>query len=414
MHFEGAKPLRLRARIATLMMARVVAGIAQAAAFILLARVSSVAAFGATNALIGLGTFLVSVADFGVSTFLLRVRAVSRHSPLIQTILSINRTGMSLLAIVLFGAYLLIFTRYVNLPSALAVVLWIALERNGETWSGLAVADGRVWLSAILITVRRIVPLALMTVLIMGHTEGVLAFSIGQATGGVLGVAIVRAAVKAPPKSAARVSYWRVLKAAFPYWLTVASSQAREAETFAVALAGGATSAAGYNVAQRLTRPLQIISMSMAQVVLPSAATADRHERALLLRQNGLATAFLTLGCGAILPLLPYLVPTVLGPGYAGAVTATQIAVLGAAVSTMSSPLASLLQGIGMQHRTMIISMFTAIASLASAFCFTAALGSTAALAAVYVLLSCKYIALYVSAYRRLVPSASLDGHRKG
>lgn len=398
----------MRTKVAMLLTARIAAGLTQAVMFLVLARVVEVAEFGAVSAFVGLATFLTAVSDLGVGTLLVRVRAVAPRSSMVPAILRVNLWSIAAL---MSGMLLIWWIAFLPLVSALSVVLiviWVGCERSGETWSGIALADGRVMVTFALVVTRRVVPLGLMLAMLAVDVDGVLAFAIAQTAGGVVGVVLIRALVAPTIRRRPSAPAHLVLRAAAPYWLTVAAAQAREAESFVVSAVAGPVVAATYGLAQRLTKPLQLFALSMAQVVLPTSARAEVAERQVMLRQNVIATSVLTLACLALAPTLQLLVPLAFGARYAHAVPEAQIALMGAAVAAMSSPMASLLQGMGLQKATMRISVVSAVCTLTGVAVATPLGGAFGALAVVQVLLALKYgglCALAASHLRRLARS---------
>jgi O-antigen/teichoic acid export membrane protein len=348
----------------SLFAARAAAGVAQSVMLVWVAHDLSAAQFGSFNSFFGVGNFLVAIADLGVGTLLLRERARERDNPLIPTILRINAWGMASLAVILIAIYFLIFRNSLAIIVAALVGAWILLERNSETWLAIAIADMKVATTAVVIVLRRIVPLGFMAVLVTGaHINAAVAFGVAQVAGGALGVFLTRYALRDSISRQSSARSRLVIAKATHFWLAVGASQARELEPGILASVTTAAESGAYGLGSRLARPVQLLATSAAQVMLSgyARATASASRRAV----RRIAVAALASSCVAPASWLatgPLLHVLSLDRYHATAVVNASI--LATVWVAFSSPVASVLQARDLERAVAITNVTSAVLGL--------------------------------------------------
>lgn len=387
-----------RTQFAWLFSGRVGAAALQALTLALLARWSTPSDFGLAASLLALATVLQTATDAGLPTFVLRSRALDRHDGRVTAALHLNdriaavvavSTGLGIAA---FGA-----TLNSALLPLLPLAIWIAAERNSETWLGVSVADSRASQSTFSLVFRRTAALGLFA---GGHALGaapLLAFACAYGVSGLAGSVLARRVVRPHLPPVLRLRIRDLLALSWPYWLNSAASQARNLDVSLIGLTAGSTQAAFYAVPTRLTSPLLLLPTSLSVALMPVAARAGAAGSAGLrriLQLVLLVCAFMGLLYALLALAAPRIVPLVLGAKYDDAVHPLQILCLGLVFAAAAAMLNGVLQAVGLARKAARISVCTTLAFLPAVAVMArleGAPGAAAALATSY-LLQCLFL----------------------
>lgn len=340
---------------------QIVAAALQLVLFVSYARAVPPNIFGLTSVVLGVGVAMQAVADLGMSRLIIREHAmVSQRTGFVTTALRIN--GISTMLLVLFGITALgsvaLFVDafwFLMLPLALAC----GLEKNAETWTGIAIADGKSHLASTNLVLRRFVALGTFSVLTWISWDAVLSFSVGLAAGAAVSVVFARSVVARLMTRTDRVSSRLVVAEAIPYLVNSVSVQMRNLDVYLVTSVNSAATGGLYASARRLLSPLLLLPTAMATVLLPAIARSPTTVRAYVLRSITLTScAAMPIYVGIAL-LLPWALPLALGEPYRDATPAAQVLVLALPLSVAGSLLTSYQQGQGQARVTARIAVIS-------------------------------------------------------
>jgi O-antigen/teichoic acid export membrane protein len=324
---------------------RVLAAVVQAAGFLVLSRVASVADVGLIGILTSIVTFAALVTDFGISTSLSRARARGEQRMVRGSLRLNDWTAVGLSVIGSLTIALLASRGFVSLALFLLLVS-LVLERNVETSLSVFFADGNRRTPAISIIGRRLIGIGVFSALLATGVEGVLAYCIGQLCGNVFAQvqkSVALRPVYAVSHEVARVR--EVMLAAWPFWLSSVLNQVRVLDTAIVGASLSTVAAGLYSAAQRIVGPLMLIPTSLAQVVMPHATRQSGRDAA---RTAYKITAIVLL---TYVPLVPIIVFSseamkfLFGDPYEAAGPILAWSMAGLPFLALANPLTAILQG---------------------------------------------------------------------
>lgn len=371
--------------------ARAVASLCQALNLILLARGVDPAEFGITSAYVGICMFGVVGAELGASTMILRYGRTARdgdpeHIAIVRSAY-VSTWLQGLAASVVAPLIGLLLFPHLSVLFLACGALWLLTERVFETvFCGFLAEDQVIAANAILVT-RRVAALLAQVVLLANGIGGSTAFALSL---------VVGAAVGALPLVRARLAhlafvgrpYAFPLKESLGFWIASISSQSRDLETPVVNHVAGMSQAGLHSVGYRLQRPVSLLAMSLAQVVLPKVSASQgtaRVEATRVWQASAIAVGLTAVG----LPFVPPVVGAVLGESYLPATPVVQASLLFAVPFAFSAPIGAILQAVGESLAVARLGVGLAVVSLgATALGANAggALGATIACGLVYVL----------------------------
>lgn len=332
---------------------RLLGALIQLVTLIAVARDAGPSAFGSFSVVYGLAIVLQAAFDLGISTFTVRERAANPQSPVVAHALRFNTyTTLALFScglVILLAAGVWINPAYMFMAP---LCVWMAAERNADTWLGIALADGDAHINTVNLLGRRTFALGLYLALIAVSIHPLLAISIAFSASSLLFLGVVRRTLKSRVGRVGPFSYSdarAILTQARPYWINTVATQLRNLDAVVVTSVAGSVQAGFYGLASRATSPLRILSTSMAAVMLPTAARKDSGSIGVLLRQIVVFAASLSVLYGSFIVVIPRLVPSVLGQSYEGAIVPLQIVVGGLVFAALASLLGSVLQARGLQ-----------------------------------------------------------------
>lgn len=354
-------------QLLTLTSARIVASVAQAVNFVLLARSSSPETFGITSALIGIAMFAVVLADLGVSTVVLRYgRQRNRRSARwVSSAFTTTSFQSVLLVVVLFALFCGITSSSAPIAFLGALSIWSGFERWSETAICGYITQNRVARANLVSVAKRVAPVITQFVLLAVGVSGVPSFGWALLSAVVVGSLCMIG--HRPYESSGRLerplNY--PIRESMGFWISSTSSQSRELETPLVQAISGALAAGFYGLAYRLQRPIAMLAISMAQLTLPRVSAAERTvKRELVSVWTGTGVCFaLTL---LVLPFLEPIMRLLVGDEYVGGLIVAQIGLLVAVPWAFSAPLGAAMQGVGRSAEVAIIGACSAALSLAA------------------------------------------------
>lgn len=381
---------KLHWQFAGLFGARIFGAVAQAGLFVMLARLAGPNDFGYVAAVLGVGATVSAVADFGVGPFVSRLRARDIDDPSVTDGLRLNGRISTVLAVAFAVGLCVAGSLYDSrLFNTLPLAIWIASEKNAETWLGIAVADGRTGLNIGSVLIRRGVALVLFSLAALVTDHVILAFCATYAFANFLGAAWTRGKIRDSLPPAGKSKAMEILRSSWPFWINSAFLQARTLDVAIVATFGSPAVAGIYAIPSRVTSPLRLLPTTFATLVLPYASRGD--EASLRSLRRGLAYVM-----GAMAALLAclfasagFLVRQTLGPAYESAETPLRVLCVGLLFASVVSVMVSLLQGGGSERAVAAISAgvtFVCLVGVGLGAVTSGATGATIALSASYVL----------------------------
>lgn len=328
-----------------LLFSRIGAAALQATAFIILSRVVSVKEFGWVGITVSLGAFVMLVTDFGITGVLSRARA-REDTALVAGCIRTNDIVSGLVAILtVIGTVVVAPGKVLLVPLMISIIL----ERNAETQLSLFYADGDRVVPLVSILGRRLIGVALFGGLVAGGLDAMWAFGVGLTTGagfsvGYQKIVLMRSRASRPPYGI--IDPIEVIRGSVSFWISSVLNQIRVLDTTIVAATSTALSAGLYSAAQKLTNPLLLIPVSLAQILLPYAARpgANVSKASIRVTQLFLATYILIIpGCF----FDEHALGLFFGTSYRSGGAILTWMMLGLPVLALSGPLAAILQGCG-------------------------------------------------------------------
>jgi O-antigen/teichoic acid export membrane protein len=401
----------MRSQYAWMLFSRLLAAALQAGALALLAAWSGPERFGVTAAVLGIATILAAAGDLGIGKFVTRARAIDKTDGRVTDGLALNaRLSLALMLLSAVGL-LAVGTTNATVMATLPLAVWIASEKNADTWLGVAVADGRVHINAISMVVRRGLALVIFVLLVAIQVDAVWAFTTGSAIAALIGAGVTRRAIRATLPPPAGSNRRQMLRLSFHFWINTLATQARNLDVTVVTIFGSALVSGIYAVPARLTSPLRILPTSFAAIILPHAARAKRSE----LKSMVLAlTAILGVMAFILAFIFVFARPLIglLGDGYLPAVPALRILCVGLIFASAASFFVSILQGRGEARyaaRTAITSTIVCLVGVALGAQLDGATGAAVGLSASFMVQVIILLPKVVSVFR--FPDSEGDTH---
>jgi O-antigen/teichoic acid export membrane protein len=369
---------------------RIVGALIQALTLGLVARWAGPAHFGPAAAVLGAAQATIAVADLGISPTLLSIRARNEQDSRVPSLLRLNARVS---AVVLAGwlAGLVVAARATGNADYIllgGVAVWIAAEKNTETWLMMPLADGRTNEILRSLALRRALT---AVVLIATYALGLpvlLAYSVALALSGLAGAIWTRQRLvySVPPSCGA--STMLLVKQATPFWLNSMAIQARNLDVIVVGLGSSPSTAGIYAVPSRLISPLSLLPSSLAQVVLPNAARGGKGSGRHLFRAVAGMTLGLVVCLGGMVLAAGELVPLMLGEQFDAAIRPLQILLVGLIFFGVTSSLVSVLQArrdVWFVAAVNLAILFSCLLGIYVGSRFAGALGAATALTVAYI-----------------------------
>lgn len=383
---------------------RVLASMSQALSLIILARGMQPDRYGMVSAYIASAMFIAVALDLGTSSVVLRYgnsQTSEGDSDFLhrQWSASALTTGLGLSGVSIATAFTLgaLFVGGVEPWWSIATIaIWVGFERVSDLMNAYHLgALNEMAVSRNLVS-RRISALFLQTLLLFLVEDSLIAFCGGLAFSIVVNLPPLLVFMRNSTRSR-RSAFAYPFKESMHFWIAATSSQSRELEVPAVSHFSGATSAGVYSVAVRLQRPLLVVGVALAQLLLPRIAGHHTHPirglRAILI-----ATFISLLASTVAIPWIGDILVFVLGSQYLPATDTARIALLFSAPIAFSPSIGGLLQGLGRANVVARVGMSYAVISIVCTCLASIAGGAALAAAAVGLVFTIKYVHLLVLA----------------
>lgn len=359
-------------QVVILVGSRGLAAVLQSLSFMLLSRSVDLRTFGVIGVLTAIAGFALLVTDLGVTATLSRARAQHDHA-LVRGALRLNDVVTASSAVV-FG----VVAGFAAQPGVALAILAISLtvERNAETHLSVFYADGSRFVPAASILGRRLLMLAVFTVLLHFSAEGALAFAIAQLAGAVFSQVLQRVTVAPVARSAPLLGIGTVFRGSWRFWASSVLNQVRILDSAVVGAFASVASAGLYAAAQKLVNPMLLLPASLSQVILPAVARDGSDARKITKRVCGLFLAAYVV----IVPIAFFareLLSLLFGDPYGDAATILVWALLGFPMLALSGPLAAILQGLGEEGFVAVNGAVFAVVALAAMIGGAIAFGPT-------------------------------------
>lgn len=381
-------------QFAVILFSRLAGAVIQALVGIVLARSVLAAEYGQITALTGALLFWFIVCSVGIPSYLGRARALERRGD-VSTGLLLNiitsAVGAAVAAAVLISGVV---------PLSLGAVLLLlvvgtALDKNVDASMTVAIADGERIAPAVSVLLRRVATAAVFFGALLAGLDGILAYCVGMAAGPLIGqvhanIVLARAGVPIGHGT----KWTRVLRDALPFAVNDIAIQSRTLDVAVTAVGAGATSAGLYSAASKLVSPFELVSSTLASVVLPRATkmTHGQARRTTLLLSAAAASLFVPVV--VIAAFAELLIVFVLGAQYAGAAAPFAVLLFALPFVALASPCSSLLQGRGRQRFIAVLSAVFAVVTIVCIAIGAVAAGAVGAAVAVLVTSTAKTIVL--------------------
>lgn len=354
---------RLGKQASWIMLGRLAGALIQAGSMALLARWIGPAEFGLFASVYGAALIVQTIIDLGLTTYIVRLRAIEPTSEYLKSALSVvSRVSFATGIVGVLVAFLLSWHDARFIPFV-PFAVWVAVDRQVETWLAIPLADGDTVQNALSLITRRGISFSVMIGAVFVGIDPLLGYTVGLACGSALSCILVMEKNRVPFRRF-KVPAREVIRAARPYWANSVATQLRNLDTLVVTLVAGPTQGGYYGAASRLTTPLRIVPTSFAQVLMPAAARTGRSGRKELIRGIAKLMAATAVLFGLVALLIPFAVPIILGEGFSGSVVMIQIVCGGLVFAAISSQMNALLQAWGRSRSVAVISAVTSCACL--------------------------------------------------
>jgi O-antigen/teichoic acid export membrane protein len=382
-------------QFAAILVSRLAGAVIQALVGIVLARSVLAAEYGQITAITGALLFWFIVCSVGIPSYLGRARALGANDD-VATALVLNIVT-SILGGAVAAAALLLGLVPIDLAGVLVLlVIGTALDKNVDASLSVAIADGERLRPAVSVLLRRLTTAAVFFGLLLAGLAAIPAYCIATAAGPLLGQVHASLTLRRAGVHVRVASSWRgVLRDSVPFAVNDIAIQSRTLDVAVTAIAAGPTAAGLYSAAAKLVAPFELVSSTLAAVVLPHAtrmAHSGARRAALLLGAAGLA---LVIPAGVLAFLAGPIVVFLLGEQYADAAVPLAILVFSLPAIGLTSPYSSLLQGRGRHRFVAITSTAFAVATIAAIALGAVLGGAIGAAVAVLAVTTAKAVVLF-------------------
>lgn len=362
----------------TLLAARIAGVVCQGITIVLVARKLGVVSFGQLSVAITFVTIFMVIAELGLTPFLTKSYSQGDIA-LSLSILALNRWAAWLAA---FGSipvtWLILGSNQSALFGSAALCIGASLEKICDVICSIPISDGRALAASKTILLRRISGLV-VTLILLQTVDGSLAYCLGILAAGVIGTVISLHFSGGLSPSVERSSVLFALRQSQPYFWANLSVQSRMLDVILVNSLLSRYDAGLYSAASRLASPFMLIPGTLSAIVLPRASRSGR-EYGRRLGTRLLLLGFLCSGVGAVSAIIfRGVVSFVLGPQFEGAISPLVALFAFLPFVAVSSPLGSLLQGIGREKVVATSGVAFAILGLATCSVGAVTFGATGA-----------------------------------
>lgn len=354
----------LRTQFAFMVVSRGLGSGLQAILVIVFARIAGTEGMGIVAIATGALSMILSIAEFGMSPLLSKSRAVG-DDELVNAIVRVN--FISSISFGLCGFILAFwYLDHNGLPLAVAcLALSVALEKNTDVSLNIPIADGKKWVPAASVVLRRACSLIFFCALFWLDKDPLHAYVWALLASAVIGQCHIQLYRKNNVMASSRTGFQELLSKALPFSVSNISGQTRNLDTVLIGVVASVGTAGLYSAALKLTNPLSLLASSLTSVIMPFAARNDHSYSVMLGRRLAyLAAASFVV----IIPLAFYSEPIVtalLGEAYREAAGAFLGGIVALPFLSLASPLGSILQSRGQQKYVAVNGVVFAVVTLA-------------------------------------------------
>lgn len=295
-------------RFALLAWSRVAASLLQAVLFALVARAMGLNDFGSFTIGLSIALLTMSVFELGLGNRSLRVLGDDEPGRTVLTVILIRGATNAIAIVLIFGIAALLLG--ISPWAAAALALYVTGDLFGNLTQSLLIGLLRERTATILLLIRRLLPVALAGVFFLLAAESTESAYIALALSGLLGYVTGTAALLRESNRPHNLIMF--IKNNLSFAATSFGSNLQQADALVVGAVGGSALAGLYGAAARLASPLNLLTGSVMQAIVPTLATRDHGERAVMmrtvLRVMTLAAGFLALAaaCSPLIMLVLY------------------------------------------------------------------------------------------------------------
>ncbi|WP_164073739.1 lipopolysaccharide biosynthesis protein [Stenotrophomonas maltophilia] len=400
-------PKGLASQFSAVLFGRMLAASLQAITVFLLAKWSTVTAFGACMALLGLLTALQTLGDLGASTFVSKEVASNGRNDRVTRARRMSAFATSLISavgILATAAWSILQSRY-ELLWLTPLWIWLTIERANEIDVAIYIGEKRSAVAMTSLIVRRAGTLVLMLLLTILGAEPIFAFGVASLLAGVATKVALGIKAENAPAAKESVALSEILSESKHYWMHSFSLQARNIDSSLVAVLAGTAQAGFYSLGSRLLTPLRMVPTAMATVLLPHASKSGiaRYSLGRILLMTGLLGApYLALAA-----TWPMVIPLLFHGKFDEAIGPLQLLTVSIAFTSTTSIFSALLQGAGHGAAVSRISIATTFATILGVACGSAGWGAFGA-ALAYALASVLHSALIILQFTLKTNKASI------
>lgn len=344
--------------------------------YIVAARSMDPAGLGLVATCFAIGTIGATVFDIGLTPMMVRDVAAGKIAmPHARALVGAKRRLLPILLVPTLAACSLIMPSPVE-GIVLGVIGWLIWE--ALTANSLLRALEQFTRAASAQLAGRALGLVATTVLVF-LIDPELALAIGLAASFAAEAVIDRVFLGS---AATRAASMRELVAAnrrsLSYGLGTLSATGQQLDQPLVSLGGGAAAGGIYAAAGRLLGPLLFLSSALALVAAPWLARAQNDPAALRGEERRISRFALVLAAAplAAAALGPLVIPWLLGPDYVNSGTTFTMLAIGAAISTISQGMATILQNRGVERSVSIAIAIGLVLGLVATYVLAAAGGA--------------------------------------
>ncbi|MDN4641335.1 oligosaccharide flippase family protein [Agreia sp. PsM10] len=301
------KKSRTARRFALVTAGRAFSSLVQAVSFALIARFMGVVDFGAFSIGYSAALLLMTAFEFGLGNRSLRLASDKEPGRTVATILSTRFvTNLVVFTAVLIGWQ--IFHRG-SWNWGLALALYVTGDLFGNLTQSILIGSMQEYRATIILIVRRIIPLGALLIFLWvgdsGTDAAYTALALTGAVGYTLGIIPTMRLFGRPrnPITFIRQNH--------KFATTSLASNLQQADSLVIGAVGGTAIAGLYGAASRLAAPLNLVTGSLTQSIVPSlsAMTDPDYRRSSMARVMRLMTIFaILLATSAVFsPLLVWL-----------------------------------------------------------------------------------------------------------
>ena len=327
---------RTARRFAILTVSRAISSVLQAITFAYVARLMGLDGFGTFSIAYSSCLLAMSFFEFGLGNRSLRVASDPESSRVIATIVLIRISTNSLVLTGVITVWLAL--SHPPVLFAVCLALYVTGDLFGNLMQSLLIGLNREYLATIVLVTRRVVPLGFLIWFGLfgdsGQETAYVALAITGGLGYILGLAPILRLCGRP------YSPVRFISQNHRFATTSLASNIQQADSLVVGLFGGTLIAGLYGAAVRLAAPLNLVTGSVMQSVVPSLASMKVHEdRAAAMRRVISVMTVFAVVLAAMSVLSPLIVTVLYGEEFYASWPLAAAVIVVAAINSINQPI---------------------------------------------------------------------------